>query len=130
MTTDLFYLALTAGLCALLWLPYVVGYAISGGPLSAKEYREGIERKASDWVERAKRAHMNLVENIGHFAALVLIAHVAGEANDTTALASAAFFWFRIGHVIVHIAGIPYIRTLIFLLGLLAEMVILVQILT
>ena len=130
MTTDLFYLALTAGLCAFLWMPYIIGYVVTGGPLTPQEYRDGAVRQAPAWIARAERTHMNLVENIGHFAALVLIAHVSGEANSTTAIATTAFFWFRIGHATVHIAGIPYIRTLIYLFGFAAEVVILVQILT
>ena len=42
------------------------------------------------WIERGRRAHTNMVENLAPFACLVLVAHVAGKANATTAFASRA----------------------------------------
>ena len=64
-----------------------------------------------DWVVRANRTHINLVENLPSFAALVLVAHVAGAANGTTAAAAAVFFWARLAHALVFLFGIPYLRT-------------------
>jgi uncharacterized MAPEG superfamily protein len=33
---------------------------------------------------------------------------------------AAVFFWSRVAHAIVHILGIPYIRTVVFLIGFVA----------
>jgi uncharacterized MAPEG superfamily protein len=34
-----------------------------------------------------------------------------------TAFWAAAFFWLRVAHAIVYLAAIPYIRTIVFVLG-------------
>ena len=130
MSPDLFYLTLTAGLCVVLWIPYILGLISSHGMLSADDYRHLPEPDLPDWVVRANRAHINLVENLPAFAALVLVAHVAGQANGTTALAAAVFFWARVAHAVVFFAGIPYARTLTFAVGFFAQLAILWQILT
>ena len=130
MSPDLFYLTLTAGLCVVLWIPYILGLTSSHGMLSAEDYRHLPQPDLPDWVVRANRAHINLVENLPAFAALVLVAHVAGEANGATALAAAVFFWARVVHAVVFFIGIPYVRTLAFAVGFFAQLAILWQILT
>jgi uncharacterized MAPEG superfamily protein len=63
---------------------------------------------------------MNAVEAFAPFAALVLIAHIAGKADSMTAFWAACYFWLRLVHAIVYLSGIPYIRTLVFTLGFVA----------
>ena len=60
---------------------------------------------------RARRAHLNMLENLVLFAALVLIAAVAGKANATTALGAAIFFWARLAYAGIYLAGLPWLRT-------------------
>ena len=69
---------------------------------------------------RANLAHINAVETFAPFAALVLIAHVAGKENGMTAFRAISSFWLRLIHAIVYLAGLPFIRTLIFVLGFVA----------
>jgi uncharacterized MAPEG superfamily protein len=59
------------------------------------------------WGERAGRAHRNMLENLIPFAALVLTAHVAGVAGEETARGATLFFWGRLAHAAIYIAGIP-----------------------
>src|ERR1051325_7384460 len=77
------------------------------------------------WAGPARRAHANLVENLAPFAILVLVAHVAGKANATTALGATVFFWGRVGHAVTYIAGLIYIRTAVFFVATLGELMIL-----
>ena len=63
------------------------------------------------WAGRARRAHANMLENLVVFAIVVLVAHVAGKANATTALGAALFFWARLAYAIIYLAGIPWLRT-------------------
>ncbi len=126
MTTELTYLFLTAILLNLAWIPHVIGQVQSKGPLTPDDYtnlREQSEFPA--WVRRANRAHINLVEQFGAFAALVLIAHVLGVSTGATAAAAAVFFWARIAHLVVFLAGIRVLmlRTLIFTIAWAAIMV-------
>ena len=62
---------------------------------------------------RAKRAHLNMVENMVLFTALVLIAAVAGKANAMTAMGAMIFFWARLGYGIVYVIGVPWMRTVL-----------------
>ena len=76
---------------------------------------------------RARRAHLNMIENLVLFAALVLIAAVAGKANAATATGAAIFFWGRLAHVIIYLIGIPWLRTLAWLASVIGMIMIAVQ---
>jgi uncharacterized MAPEG superfamily protein len=65
------------------------------------------------WAGRAERAHRNMLENLPLFAALVLIVLLAGKANATTLLGAQLFVWARIVYVAVYIAGLPWLRTVV-----------------
>lgn len=126
MTTELTYLFLSALLLSVAWIPHIVGQIMTSGLLTADDYTN--LREQSDfpaWVRRANRAHVNLVEQFGAFAALVLMAHSLGVTSATMALAAAVFFWARIAHFIVFIAGIGILmaRTVIFSIAWLAILV-------
>ena len=120
MTTDLYYLAYTALLTASLWIPYIVALTMTNGLLTPQNYLDPTPRPVPLWGLRANRAHLNAVESFAPFAALVLIAHVAGKADATTAFWSIAFFWLRLAHAVVYWSAFPYIRTIVFTLGWIA----------
>ena len=63
------------------------------------------------WAGRAARAHLNMLESLVLFAALVLVAVAAGKTNAMTLLGAQLFFWARLVYVPVYIAGIPWLRT-------------------
>ena len=128
MSADLLYLTLSAGLCIILWIPYIVSRIMTWGLLDAVGYPEN-PPELPDWAQRSQRAHYNLVENLAPFAALVLVAHVIGAANETTALGALIFFWARIVQGIVQILGIPWVRTLSFAVGWIGMLLIFFEIL-
>ncbi len=117
MTADLTYLAMTALLTGLLWLPYILGQISNNGIMKPADFADPKPRKAPLWVQRANRAHVNAVETLAPFAVLVLIAQVAGVADENTALWCAVFFWARVAHAIVYILGIPFARSFAFAAG-------------
>ena len=125
MTTDLWMLVASAVLC--LAAPFVALFSLnqtSNGVVWAFGNRDtALDFPA--WAARARRAHTNLAENLAPFAILVLVAHAAGLANEQTALGATMFFWARLAHFLVYTAGIPYVRTLTFLVSLAGELVIL-----
>ena len=117
MTTELTYLFLTSLLLTLAWVPHIVGQVMVQGLLTPDDYTN--LREQSDfpaWVRRANRAHVNLVEQFAAFAALVLMAHVLEVSTSTTAMAAAVYFWSRVAHFVVFIAGVTVLmaRTVIF----------------
>ena len=122
MTTELLYLLLTALLTGLLWIPVVVGYVTSRGPLTAEAYRTAPTSPLPDWVNRAHRAHMNAVESFAPFAAVVLIGQAIGVHSAVTADCAAIFFYARAAHAVVHIAGIGLfkVRTVLFTIASIA----------
>jgi len=63
------------------------------------------------WAGRAARAHRNMIENLVLFAALVLVAVVAGKTNAMTLLGAQLFFWARLAYAVVYLIGIPWLRT-------------------
>jgi|ERR1700736_844614 uncharacterized MAPEG superfamily protein len=128
MTTDLTYLAWTAMLTAALWIPYIVCQVMTNGFLEPPNYIDPEQRPVPLWGKRANRAQINAVEAFAPFAALVLVAHVAGKADAMTAFWAACYFWLRLIHAIVYLLGIPYIRTLVFTLGFVAIVGIFVEV--
>jgi uncharacterized MAPEG superfamily protein len=63
------------------------------------------------WAGRAQRSHRNMLKSLTIFAALVLVAQVAGKSNATTALGAQLFFWSRLAYAPVYVIGIPWLRT-------------------
>ena len=114
---DLKYLAFTAMLTAALWIPYVVSQVMTNGFLQPQNYVDPAPRPLPLWGRRADRAYLNAVEVFAPFAALVIVAHIAGKANAMTAFWAVCFFWLRLAHAVVYLLAWPWIRTVIFTLG-------------
>ena len=127
MTTDLWMLVFTSLLCLGLPLVYVGGQLAVPGAIPWGFGNRDEPMEFPQWIARAKRAHLNLVENLAPFAVLVLVAHVTGRSNETTALAAAIFFWARVAHAVVYTAGITVVRTATFFVGVVGELMILMQ---
>jgi len=117
MSVDLKYLAFTAMLTATLWIPYIVAQVLTNGFLSPQNYVDPTPRPVPFWGQRAHRVYLNALETFAPFAALVILIQLTGKADPMTAFWTMSFFWLRVAHAIVFLAAIPYIRTLIFVLG-------------
>ena len=65
---------------------------------------------------RADRAANNQIEAMAMFLALVLTASIAGKAPQA-AFGATIFFWARLVYWPVYLAGIPYLRTALWLTG-------------
>jgi len=57
----------------------------------------------------------------------VTVAQLTGKANAMTAFWAACYFWLRLAHAVVFWLAIPYIRTVIFVLGFVAIVGIFVE---
>jgi uncharacterized MAPEG superfamily protein len=90
---------------------------VTNGFLAPPNYVDPTPRPLPLWGKRADRAYLYAVEVFAPFAALVIIAHLAGKANPMTAFWAVCFFWLRLAHAVVYLLGIPYVRTLVFTLG-------------
>ncbi|MEK9660421.1 MAG: MAPEG family protein [Alphaproteobacteria bacterium] len=127
MSDDLFYLTLSAGLCSILWIPYILARIQQQGLTNAVGYMENPPEPLA-WAKRAHRVHLNFLENLVPFAALVLVANVAGLANEMSALGAAVFFWARVAHAVSFYAAIPWVRTLAFAVSWVGMVIIFLEI--
>ena len=123
MPAELYYLALVSLLTALLWVPYGL-HLIGAQGLSVAFGNRHDVRPFSPWAERAKRAHENAVQGLVVFAAVVLAAHAAGVANSVTVAAACLYFWARLAHYVVYVAGIIVVRTVVWTIAWICQLVI------
>ena len=110
MKPELMLLAWAVLLAFVQMLVAVSGHTVQVGLPALAGNREGVP-PATGWAGRAARAHRNMIENLVLFAALVLIAAVAGKTGDMTLLGAQIFFWARLAYAFVYLAGIPWLRT-------------------
>jgi uncharacterized MAPEG superfamily protein len=85
MTPDLKYLAYTAILTAALWIPYIASQVMTNGFLGPENYVDPTARPVPLWGQRANRVYVNAVEAFAPFAALVIVAQLAGKADAMSA---------------------------------------------
>jgi uncharacterized MAPEG superfamily protein len=90
---------------------------MTNGPLQPANYVDPTMRPMPNWGKRADRTYINAVETFAPFAAMVLLIQVTGKADSMTAFWATSFFWLRLAHAVIFLVGIPYLRTLIFVLG-------------
>ena len=79
------------------------------------------------WAGRAERAHRNMLESLVLFAILVLAARALNISNGMTVLGAQLFFWGRVAHAALYIAGIPWLRTAAWLLSVVGLVLIFLQ---
>jgi uncharacterized MAPEG superfamily protein len=106
----------------------VMGATLQVGLPALAGNREGLA-PCTGWAGRAARAHHNMLENLVLFAALVLVAVAAGRANSTTLLGAQLFFWARLAYAVVYLAGIPWLRTAVWLVSVVGLALIFLQLL-
>ena len=120
MKTELFYLALVTALTGLLWIPYILDRLMVRGLLDAVGYPENPKPQAR-WALRLMKAHANAVENRVVVATLVLLANALGISNAAIATSAMVYFWARVVHAAAYTFAIPWVRTLAFTAGFLAQ---------
>ncbi|MEE1612448.1 MAPEG family protein [Microvirga sp. CF3016] len=76
------------------------------GRVRISEWQAG-SPQGSDWYQRAMRAHMNCVENLPVFAAIVLCATAAGADSRLLDLLAGAILVARICQTTVHLTFTP-----------------------
>lgn len=114
----LFWLAL---MLPLLFVVQASALAVSGGLAWGLGNRDEV-RADSPLLGRAKRTAANHVEALVLFTPLALVAAVTGVSNSTTETAALVFLGARIAFVLVYLIGIPYLRTAVWGVGLIAAL--------
>jgi uncharacterized MAPEG superfamily protein len=126
MKPELMWLLWALALTFVQMLVAVSGATLQVGLPALAGNREGLA-PCTGWAGRAQRAHHNMLESLVLFAALVLIAVAANRTNAATLLGAQIFVWARAVYALVYLAGIPWLRTLVWLASVAGLIVIFVQ---
>ena len=99
----------------------VVGGAIRNQEWTAEGRQIGLGNRdnlkdATPMGGRAERAAKNSIEAAVFFVPLALIANAAGLGTEAMQGAQIAF-WARVAYVPIYIAGVKYLRSLIWIVG-------------
>lgn len=124
MKPEILWLALTAMLTGVMFVPYVLDRFAVRGVWGTLKNPDPEDRPQHAWAQRAQRAHYNAVENLVVFAALVAAAQLAGVSTALTVAGCILFFWARAAHYVIYTLGVPGLRTLAFLAGVAGEVLI------
>lgn len=123
MNTAYYYLALSGTLTLLLWTPYILARVFVWGlPTFLNNYPKEFPAEQPEsplWAQRAQRAHLNMVETMPAFIAVVIAAGqlVSESTMDEVGTWAQVFFFARIAHALVYIMGIPFLRTPVYLVS-------------
>ena len=128
MTPDLMLLAWSVVLTFVEMLVAMLGANTQVGLATLAGNRD-TQVELTGWVARAQRSHRNMLESLPLFIALVLVAHVANRANAMTLLGAHLFFWGRLAHWLVYLAGIPWLRSAVWLVSVVGLILIFRQLL-
>ena len=118
MTTELTYLAATLVLALVqIFLPAGARTMEFGSKWNAGA-RDQTPVSQNPVVGRLERAQSNLYETLPLFIGAVLIAHVTGAESALTLWGVALYFWARVAYIPLYAFGVPYIRSLVWLVSL------------
>lgn len=80
--------------------------------------RDGQAAPPSALAGRLQRAQANFMETFPFFAAAVLAVVVTQQQDGRTALAVQLYFWARVVYLPLYAAGVPYVRSMVWLVSL------------
>jgi uncharacterized MAPEG superfamily protein len=127
MTLELQLLVCAVALTIIQVVVAATGATMQVGLAPLAGNRQGLP-ELTGWAGRAARAHRNMLENLVLFAALVLVAHAAGRENAMTALGAQLFLWGRVAYAVIYLFGIPWVRTLAWVVSVVGLVLILLQV--
>jgi len=87
--------------------------------------RDGAPKPLTGIAARLYRASNNFLETFPLFAAAVLLAVVLQRHGGMTLLGAQLYFWARLAYLPVYVAGIPYLRTLVWAVSIVGIVLVL-----
>lgn len=129
LSPELYALTCSALWTGILWVPIIVNRLVEMGPWKALKNPEPDVRPHASWAYRLAAAHRNAIENLVVFAPLAIMVHLLGLGTALTAGAAMAFFFSRVAHALIYTLGIPLLRTIAFVIGFAAELVLAMRLL-
>ena len=123
MTLELRLLAYSTALLIVLVLIQATAGVLSKGSLPMAGPRDDVG-PATGFHARMLRVVDNHREGLTMFAPLVLIAALLHLTNSWTILSARLFFYSRVAHALIYIAGVPLVRPLFWAAGLVGTIMI------
>jgi uncharacterized MAPEG superfamily protein len=117
MKIELLMLAYSVGLLFVLILIQATAGTLTQGLMNLANSRDNLPPKGV-FQARAGRTVDNHREGLTLFAPLVLIAAVSGISTELTVLGAQLFFYSRVVHAAVYLAGVPYVRPAVWTVGI------------
>jgi uncharacterized MAPEG superfamily protein len=124
MTIELTMLIYAAALLLVLILIQAVAGVLAQGLMPLAGPRDNLPPPGV-FQGRAKRTVDNHREGLTVFAPLVLAISLAHISNHWTVLGAELFFYSRVAHAVVYLAGVPAIRPAVWSVGLIGTLMIL-----
>jgi uncharacterized MAPEG superfamily protein len=87
--------------------------------------RDDVPKPLTGVAGRVDRALHNFLETFAFFAVAVLVVTATARNDAQTALGAQIYLWSRVAYVPVYAAGIPYLRTLIWVASLVGLLMVL-----
>lgn len=128
MSVELTMLAYAAGLLLVLVLIQATVGVRAQGLMPMAGPRDNLP-EPKPFQARTKRVVDNHREGLTIFAPLVLIAAAAHISTHTTALAAQLFFYGRLAHAVLYLAGVPLVRPLAWGVGIAGTVMMLAAVL-
>ena len=126
MTTELTYLVLTLLLALVQVMLPAAARTVEFGSKWNAGARDTTPEARKPLTGRLERAQANLYETLPLFIGAVLIAQVADRTGVLTTWGAALYFWARVAYIPLYALGVPYIRSLVWLVSLAGLILILV----
>src|SRR5947207_900838 len=123
MSIELRLLAYAVALLFVIMLNQANVGVMAQGPKPMMGSRDNLPAPKS-FQARTKRLLDNHIEGLVMFAPLVLIAAQQHISNDITVLGARLFFYSRVAHAACYLVGVPFLRTLAWLVGIVGTVMI------
>jgi len=125
MSVELTMLACSVALLFVLILVQALAGVLAQGLPAMAGARDNLP-EAKSFQARTKRVVDNHREGLALFAPLVLIAAVAHVSNSSTVLGAQIFFYARVVHAVLYLAGVPWVRPLAWAAGIVGTVMVFV----
>lgn len=128
MTTELTMLTYSVALLVFLVLFQAVTGVRAQGAIPLAGPRDGLPAPTG-FHARMLRVVDNHREGLTMFAPLVLIAALANVHSPNTVLGAQLFFYSRVVHAVLYIVGVPMVRPIAWVVGVIGTVMILLALL-
>jgi uncharacterized MAPEG superfamily protein len=117
MSIELTMLSASVALLFVLVIIQAAAGAQAQGAMTMANNRDNLG-PPSVWQSRTKRCVDNHREGLILFAPLIIVAALTNTSSDLTVYGAQMFFYSRVAHAIIYLAGWPYIRPIAWTIGM------------